>query len=46
MFIDISNITIDLDTRDDILSVINCESFSYFQPLAHCNTTQDTTYAI
>ena len=26
----ISNITIDLDTRDGILSVINCERFSHF----------------
>ena len=44
--IDTSNITFDLDTRDGILSVINCERFSHFLPFTHYNTTQDTIHAI
>ena len=40
------NIIIDLDTRDGIPSVINCERISHFFSFLHYNTTQDTTHAI
>ena len=42
----ISIITFDLDTRDSILSVINCERFSHFLPFTHYNTKEDTIHAI
>ena len=44
--IDSSNISIDLDTRDGVLSVINCERFSLFQLFTHYNTTLDTIHTI
>ena len=44
-FIDIYNIIVVLDTREDILSVMNPEWFSYFQPFTHYSTTHDTTHA-
>ena len=43
---DISIITFDLDTKDSILSVINCERFSHFLPFTHYNTKADTIHAI
>ena len=43
---DISIITFDLDTRDSILSVINCERFSHFLQFIHYNTKEDTIHAI
>ena len=31
--------------REQILSVMNCDRFSHFQPFTHYNTTWDTTQA-
>ena len=39
LFIDIYDIIIDLDTRDEIISVMNSERFSHFQPFTHYSTT-------